>query len=62
MTTLTTLILETTCEICEKYISKNACSKIEIIDYADYTSFQDYIKNNFTSDYADYAVIKSYYW
>ena len=35
---------------------------MEIIDYADYTSFQDYIKNNFTSDYADYAVIKSYYW
>ena len=32
------------------------------IDYADYTGFQDYIKNNFTSDYADYAVIKGYYW
>ena len=23
------------------------------IDYADYTDFQDYIKNNFTSDYAN---------
>ena len=27
----------------------------------DYTGFQDYIKNNFTGDYADYAVIKGYY-
>ena len=31
-----------------------------ITDYADYTDSQDYIKNNFTSDYADYAVIKGY--
>ena len=34
---LTTLILEATYEICEKYISKSACSKMAIIDYADYT-------------------------
>ena len=31
-----------------------------ITGYADYTDSQDYIKNNFTSDYADYAVIKGY--
>ena len=31
-----------------------------ITDYAGYTDFQDYIKNNFTSDYIDYAVIKGY--
>ena len=40
---------------------QSACSKMVIIDYADYTGFQDYIKNNFTGDYADYAVIKGYY-
>ena len=32
--------------------------KMVIIDYADYTNFQDYIKNNFLSDYTDYTVIK----
>ena len=31
-----------------------------IIDYAHFTGFQDYRKNNFTGDYADYAVIKGY--
>ena len=62
MTTLTTEILETTCEMCDKYTSKNACSKMAMIDYTDYTDFQDFTKNNFTSDYADYAVIKSHYW
>ena len=31
-----------------------------IIDYAHFTGFQDYMKNNFTGDYADYAVIKGY--
>ena len=28
-----------------------------IIDYADYTDFQDYIKDNFSIDYADYTDI-----
>ena len=32
-----------------------------IIDYADYTDFQDYIKNNFIIDYTDYAVMKGFY-
>ena len=48
--------------MCDKYTSKNACSKMAMIDYTDYTDFQDFTKNNFTSDYADYAVIKSHYW
>ena len=31
-----------------------------ITDYADYTDFKDCIKNNFTSENVDYAVIKGY--
>ena len=46
--------------MCEKYISTSAYSKMVMTDYADYTDFQDCIKNNFTSDYVDHAVTKGY--
>ena len=29
-------------------------------DYADYTDFQNYIKNNFIIDYADYTDFQNY--
>ena len=31
-----------------------------IIDYADYTDLQDYIKNNFIMDYTDYTDLQGY--
>ena len=31
-----------------------------IIEYADYTDLQDYIKNNFIMDYTDYTDLQGY--
>ena len=65
MTTLITLVLETTknnfTSDCVDYADFRDYIKINFTtDYADYSEFRNYIKNNFTTDYADYADFKDY--
>ena len=68
MTTLITLVLETTknnfTSDCVDYADFRDYIKSNFTNFTtdctDYSEFRNYIKNNFTTDYADYADFKDY--